>query len=219
VTGLLPGATYFFGIKTADEAGNVSGLSNSPQGVTSEACVEVTGVPNWKQFDDGTNDWWDDIYDHTSKKIRALGCLLTVAAQVVKKYGYDTDPGQLNTTLNNTAGGFDGRYVYLPAMVDAITAKGIAVEYEKITGTDTEIKTALETGLNNGDPVILELYSKATIGGSHFVVATKKCNVTIYINDPGHNNTVTTLDQYFNLITNGNPKKIISIRMITRGNL
>jgi hypothetical protein len=185
-------------------------------------CVEVTGVPNWKQFDDGTNTWWDDLYDHTTKKIRALGCLLTAAAQVVKKHGYDTDPGKLNTTLNNTTGGFDGRSVYLPAMVDAITAKGIAVEYEKITGTDTEMKAAVETGLNNGNPIILELYSASTstIGGSHFVAATKKCGDTIHINDPGHNNTdVTTLDQYFSLITNGNPKKIISIRMITKGSL
>jgi hypothetical protein len=34
VTGLLPGTTYFFGLKTADEAGNISGLSNSAQGAT-----------------------------------------------------------------------------------------------------------------------------------------------------------------------------------------
>ncbi|HOI41509.1 MAG TPA: hypothetical protein PK523_01060 [Elusimicrobiales bacterium] len=34
VTGLLAGTTYFFGIKTADEAGNVSGLSNPAEGVT-----------------------------------------------------------------------------------------------------------------------------------------------------------------------------------------
>lgn len=40
LTGLLPGATYFFGIKTADEAGNISGLSNSPQGVTAAIPVE-----------------------------------------------------------------------------------------------------------------------------------------------------------------------------------
>jgi len=34
LTGLTPGTTYFFGVRTTDEAGNVSGLSNSPQGVT-----------------------------------------------------------------------------------------------------------------------------------------------------------------------------------------
>lgn len=32
--GLTPGTVYFFAIKTADEAGNISGLSNSPQGIT-----------------------------------------------------------------------------------------------------------------------------------------------------------------------------------------
>ena len=34
IIGLMPGTTYFFAIKTADAAGNISGLSNSPQVVT-----------------------------------------------------------------------------------------------------------------------------------------------------------------------------------------
>ena len=37
LTGLTPGTTYFFGIKATDDAGNVSGLSNSPGGRTSPA--------------------------------------------------------------------------------------------------------------------------------------------------------------------------------------
>ncbi|MFH1428934.1 MAG: cysteine peptidase family C39 domain-containing protein, partial [Candidatus Margulisiibacteriota bacterium] len=187
-------------------------------GTSTTTCVEVAGVPNWKQFNDGTNTWYDDIYDHSTKKISALGCLLTAAAQVVKKYGYDTDPSKLNKTLNNTARGFDGIAVYLPVMVDTITAQGISLEYKKITGTDAEMKAVLDEGLNIGSPVILQLYSVSTVGGSHFVVATKKCGNTIYINDPGHSNIhVTTLDQYFDLMTNGNPKAIVSIRMITKG--
>jgi hypothetical protein len=40
LTGLTPGTTYFFALKTIDEAGNVSGLSNSPQGATAAVPVE-----------------------------------------------------------------------------------------------------------------------------------------------------------------------------------
>lgn len=39
--GLTPGTTYFFALKTGDEAGNISGLSNSPKGIT-------TAVPKYK---------------------------------------------------------------------------------------------------------------------------------------------------------------------------
>jgi len=220
LTGLTPGTTYFLALKTADEAGNISGLSNC---VSAETCVEVTGVPNWKQYKDDTdptNTWHKEDYDHTTSKISALGCLLTAAAQVAKKYGYNTDPGRLNETLKNTVGGFDGKFVYLPAMVDAITASGVAVQYKKTTGTDVQMHLLLEDGLKNGNPVILELYSASRLGRTHFVVVAKKCGDVIYINDPGNNNTrVTTLADYFNLITNGNPKKIISVRMITKGTI
>ncbi|MBI5743262.1 MAG: fibronectin type III domain-containing protein [Elusimicrobia bacterium] len=217
VKGLSPATTYFFALKTADEAGNISGLSNC---VSAETCVEVAGVPNWKQYDDGMNTWWDDDYDHTTQKIGALGCLLTAAAQVVKKQGYNTDPGELNKTLKNTPGGFDGKSVYLPAMVDAITASGVAVQYKKTTGTAAQLNSLLDAGLKNDNPVVLELYSTSRVGRTHFVVVTKKCGDAIYINDPGNNNTrVATLKDYFNLIANGNPKEIVSIRMIAKGTI
>jgi len=223
VKGLLPATTYYFAIKAADEAGNVSELSNSLTAVTSaepSTCVEVTGVPNWKQFNDGTNTWWDDIYDHTASRMTALGCLLTAAAQVVKKHGYDTTPGELNAKLIDTPGGFEGKSVHLPAMVDAITTSGVSVLYRKTTGTDAQINSLLEMELKAGNPVILELYSIARAGRTHFVVATRKCGDTVYINDPGNNNErVSTLKNYFDLIFNGNPKKIVSVRMITKGTI
>jgi hypothetical protein len=60
-------------------------------------CVEVTGVPNWKQFDDGTNNWWDDIYNHTTSSISKSGCALTAVSQVITKQWQNTDPGELNS--------------------------------------------------------------------------------------------------------------------------
>lgn len=189
-------------------------------GAPAPACVEVTGVPNWKQYKDDTdpaNTWYKEDYDHTTKKISALGCLLTAAAQIVKKYGYDTDPGRLNETLKSTVGGFSGKNVDLKVLAKVITAQGIVVKYDPVIGTDAEIQSILDESLNNGNPVILELYSVSAIGGSHFVVATKKCGKTIYINDPGNNNArVTTLEHYFDLLTNGNPKKIRTVRKIVK---
>lgn len=142
---------------------------------------------------------------------------MTAAAQVVKKHGFDTDPGRLNETMKDTPGGFKGKDLMPTVMVDAITTQGMVLTYSEIRGTNSQKQAILQENLNSGNPVILELYSACVVKGSHFVVATKKCGDTIYINDPGHNNSVTTLEQYFNLVTNGNPKVIRSIRKITRG--
>lgn len=181
-------------------------------------CVEVAGVPDWKQFNDGTNDWYDDEYDHSGSSMSALGCFMTAAAEVVKKDGFDTDPGRLNEMMKTVAGGFDGSDLNPFALVDMVTDHGITVSYDKIMGDNIEKMAALEDGLNSGNPVILELYSASTVNGSHFVVAVKKCGNTIYINDPGHATfRVATLAQYFNLIGNGNPREIKSVRVITKG--
>lgn len=44
MAGLMPGTTYFFGLKAADEAGNVSGLSNSPKGITASVPQEKYSI-------------------------------------------------------------------------------------------------------------------------------------------------------------------------------
>ena len=44
IIGLMPGTTYFFAIKTADEAGNISGLSNSPKGITVAVPKDKYGI-------------------------------------------------------------------------------------------------------------------------------------------------------------------------------
>ncbi|MDD5210672.1 MAG: C39 family peptidase [Elusimicrobiales bacterium] len=185
-------------------------------GASTTTCVEVTGVPNWKQYDDGTNTWWKKDYDHTTKKISALGCLLTATAQVVKKYGFDTDPGKLNEMLKKTPSGFKEKNLNSEVLVSTIAAQGLALSYKPVYGTNAKLVASLGDSLASGNPVILELYSVTRVGKSHFVVATKKCKDAVYINDPGHNSSVTTLDQYFNLITNGNPKIIRSIRKIVK---
>ena len=44
VTGLSPNTTYYFALKTADEAPNWSGISNSPSGTTQEGTVQAMHV-------------------------------------------------------------------------------------------------------------------------------------------------------------------------------
>ncbi|UCC40191.1 MAG: fibronectin type III domain-containing protein [Candidatus Aminicenantes bacterium] len=44
VTGLSPGTTYYFALKTADEVSNWSGLSNIPSGTTKEATAQTMHV-------------------------------------------------------------------------------------------------------------------------------------------------------------------------------
>ena len=52
VTGLAPNMTYYFAIKTSDEVPNVSPISNSPSGTTTEAGV----LPRWDINEDGEVD-------------------------------------------------------------------------------------------------------------------------------------------------------------------
>lgn len=157
-------------------------------------CVEVAGVPDWKQFNDGTNDWWDDIYDHTVNRISKSGCNLTAIAQVVKQLGFNKNPAELNTLLNALADGFDPRGFVNP---DAISRES-GLKYF-VTAEDV-----LRQQLSAGNPVILRLKSlNVRDNGTrpdHFVVATGKCGDKVYINDPGHSSIYRerpTLEQYF----------------------
>jgi len=197
VTSLAPGTTYFFGIRTADDAGNISGLSNC---VFTRTCVEVTGVPNWKQFNDpgNPNTWWDDIYDHTTNLIKKSGCALTAVAQVVKKLGFNKNPGELNDLLNNTPNGFTVDSLVNPDVVK------IKANLEYGVYKDNK-ESRMLAQLQSGNPVILHLWSlKERASGerpSHFVVVVGKCGDTIYIYDPGHSSIYSsrpTLKQYFN---------------------
>jgi len=214
LTGLAPGTSYFFSLKIADEAGNISGISNC---VSTETCVEVTGVPDWKQFNDNTseNTWWDDIYDHTSNKISKSGCALTAVSEVITKRGFNKNPGELNTLLNTTSGGFTGGFVDFEVV-------GRLSNLEYIVTVDSSLDK-LSAQLKNGNPAVLKLWSlnkrKNGTRPDHFVVAVGKCGDTIYINDPGHSSIYTgkpTLSQYFNKLPSG-LRNIIEIRYYKSG--
>jgi hypothetical protein len=173
--------------------------SELPSPSSSTACVEVPGVPNWKQFNDpaNPNTWWDDDYDHTSDKIEKLGCALTAVSESVAKLGFNKNPGELNTLLNKTKGGFDK-----DSNVNFNLAKTTAsLEYKEYYGNDKS--GVIQSKLKQGVPVILKLWGlkkrEDDTRPPHFVVAVGKCDDTIYINDPGHSSIYAgrpTLTQY-----------------------
>ncbi len=174
-------------------------------------CVEVTGVPNWKQFNDGTNNWWDDIYDHTSDQIKKAGCALTAVAEAVTKQGFNKNPGELNDLLNKTANGFIGGGLVNPEVIKTTATLKYAI-YED------NLSDRMLAQLKEGTPVILQLWSLNVrpngVRPPHFVVAVGKCGDTIYINDPGHSSMYTgrpTLHQYLEGLP-VNLRKIIDIR-------
>ena len=57
VSGLTPGQTYYFAIRTQDEAGNWSGLSNSPSAVASEA-PDLGFRPNLNGYQFDNDQFW-----------------------------------------------------------------------------------------------------------------------------------------------------------------
>lgn len=64
VSGLTPGETHYFAIRTEDEVGNLSGLSNSPSAAapgTSVESVEFTqAIQEWQPLDEFKSDIADD---------------------------------------------------------------------------------------------------------------------------------------------------------------
>lgn len=142
--------------------------------------------------------WGANIYDNTSKTISKKGCALTSVIMALRHYGITTgidgkevSPDNLNAWLNSYNGyEKDGVIKW-----DAIeTYSGDKVDIQKIEVRDD---TLLNSDLNNGSPVIIDVSSTTR---QHFVVATgAMCagNETIWtINDPGYD--VTTLQGYGN---------------------
>jgi hypothetical protein len=175
-------------------------------------CVEVTGVPDWKQYKDGTNTWWDDLYDHTTSTIGKSGCALTAVAQVITKQGFSKNPGELNALLIDAANGFTQDAKLNHKVIETIASLKYVEYYEN------DKVGIIQNQLSSGTPVILHLWSlKKRKNGErpdHFVIAVGKCGDTIYINDPGHTRIYTdrpTLKQYLDKLPN-NLQEIRGVR-------
>jgi len=202
--GLKSGIPYHFALKTTDDAGNVSGLSNSPNGTT--LCPNLQDVPDDKQ----TNPLWaKDIYNKTNKKIKDKGCVLTSIVNLINFYKSNTTtPLKFNDLLKNNTGYDNGNIVW---GVVASTSNGVI---KWVRGNDSEeleikkspfskksenvLKDDIDTQLKKGFPVLARVKNAPD---SHWVlVISSKCGDTWQIRDPDTRVNGTTLQAYNNKI-------------------
>ena len=182
VGGLEPGEQYYFALKTVDDAGNESKLSNVVSART------LLDVPYFNQHD---VPWGGDLYDKTTFYFTRKGCAVTSLAMVINYYAkllnkpqIMTDPGKLNRWLTEN----DGYEIWRDATDGKLKAnviwKMIYKFTDKLVAFDSLIEGRNDKLLNedliNKMPVIL-----AVNDNKHFVVCTGSTPLRGYtINDP-----------------------------------
>lgn len=148
--------------------------------VTVKMPPNILDVPDIKQYHP---PWSLEIYDNASSwstdpTISRWGCALTSASMILKYYGYDYDPHELNNWLNSQLDGYIrngllnwlavARYTRLNTSDDRPT-----LEFRRYV-VDSVI---LENEINSERPPILKL-------PGHFLVAKGKVNSDFLVNDP-----------------------------------
>lgn len=142
-------------------------------------------VPDIKQFVGG---WENDLYDHTSSTISALGCALTSATMVLQYYGFDwVTPDILNDWLNNEVDGYVRNGLVNWLAIGRFSHPKL--EYLRLSPTFENIMDELE----NNRPGIIEV-------PGHFIVSKGETETSFEINDPGYSDR-ETLSVYQDLIT------------------
>lgn len=207
----LPIALYGMGMALGGD-GNVYVIGgqtvNSPAVNTNYAGIlppAELNVPLLKQI---SSPWQSEVYDSANiwspaePTINRWGCAMTSAAMVFQYYGIKKlpdgttlDPGTLNNWLKSQSDGYvnEGwvnwiaisRLSRLAKDINGITAFN-ALEYQRVKGED---KSQLESDINNGIPVILEV-------PGHFIVGKGIVGESFSINDPFYDRT--TLADYSN---------------------
>jgi outer membrane protein assembly factor BamB len=137
-------------------------------------------VPDIKQY---SPPWNDDVYDDatswsTNPTIERWGCALTSTSMVLKYFGHNINPDDLNNWLNSQPDGYLRSGLLNWLAVSRYTrinqdADSPILEYRRF-GSD---QTILENELIAGNPAILKL-------PGHFVVAKGKTGSDFDINDP-----------------------------------
>lgn len=153
----------------------------------------ILSVSDIKQY---SSPWGDQIYDSATNwtsnpTIDRWGCALTSASMVLKYWGHNINPDELNTWLKNQADGYVGNGLLNWLAVTRYTKQHDSqttptLEYRRLPGTLENISTEVD----NGRPSILKL-------PGHFVVGKGYADGgNYYINDPA--TTQPTLSYYGN---------------------
>lgn len=146
-------------------------------------------VLNVTRLSQGDPRWGSQAYDDSGTNIQAQGSAITCLAMALNYAGIPTDPGQLNTVLENDHDFDENAVNWGPATRDGSTNHVI---FHAHRGSDTQY---LSEELDNGFPVIVKVSTLS--GADHFVLVIGEQNGHFVINDPGHVNA-TTLDYYNN---------------------
>ena len=146
------------------------------QPLSSQPPEVLLDVPFFSQEDPA---WYDDYLDGSPFKIGNSGCALTSLAMVADYYGYDTDPGRLNTSLT-AAGGID--------------TDGIISDWSKVAQASSQkVKwmssvpaswDRIDQELDDGYPVICSVTRPGWLRYLHYIVFIGKIGNSYYFLDP-----------------------------------
>jgi len=134
-------------------------------------------VPHFAQADP---KWASDNLGPTSNSLGAEGCAVASAAMVLASYGARTDPGQLNTFLQQYPNGYTDRgwiYWESAAEIDPELASKALPHYE-----DDASYFLIDVNLLRGNPVIVRVRQPS--GMTHFMVICGKEGLEYLVLDP-----------------------------------
>lgn len=150
----------------------------------------------------GTLPWGTQVYDHSTKLIKNLGCGLTSLAMALNYVGVATDPGALNTTMVE-GNGYDGEAVSWDPAVRAAT-DGERAFYARVRyWNDPAAAQFLNAALAAGFPVVVGVKIDAKGKPHHFVLVTGFENGQYMIQDPGDVGKTTLADYGGHYVTRG----------------
>ncbi|MDD5603867.1 MAG: C39 family peptidase [Eubacteriales bacterium] len=132
--------------------------------------------------------WGKQPYAYMQSPVEMSGCALTSLSMLLKYYGVDTDPGELNQWLKNNGG-----YVGQGAIVWSVAAgRAAGLDFLGTISYSGNADLALiKKILDRGFPVLAEMNYKGT---SHYVLLSGYNSETFYINDPWYENPGHTMN-------------------------
>ena len=133
--------------------------------------------------------WGMTAYAFTSSPIEMSGCALTSLAMVLRYYGLNTDPGELNTWLKNNNGYIGNGAIVWQAAVSQVQGLQYLGTVNYPDGADLSF---IREMIDRGFPVLAEMHYRGT---SHYVVLCGYRDTTFYANDPWYENPGHTLDR------------------------
>ena len=164
--------------------------------------IYLTGAnTTGERFTQGDPAWKDSLYDASETvTIGDKGCALTAMAIVLKAFGSEGNPGELNSYMQDN-GKFNGLGVVWDAVTGFSDGKIVVSTYDgKGVGKGQPLNlTGLDGPLSNGSAVVAQVFNAST-GNEHWVVVTGKQNNEYTILDPGGYGSRTTLSAYENQI-------------------